>query len=111
MHVPPNLPPPLSPEPCRQGLRAPDTPGKGTRPSALPMHPRVRPAAPSLPPVRRDDAVALAWVRANVGRDPDVVAIFDEASHTSWKPLIDFVRWAVAHNLLQSLPSATEVQR
>jgi hypothetical protein len=63
------------------------------------------------PPLPPDEARALAWVRANLARDPDLAAIFDQASHTTWKPLIEFVRWAVAHNLLQSLPSGKEVQR
>ena len=58
-----------------------------------------------------DEVRALAWVRANLARDPGLAAIFDDASHTTWKPLIDFVRWAIAHNLLQSLPTGREVQR
>jgi hypothetical protein len=61
---------------------------------------------PNLPPLSPDETRALAWVRANVARDPDLAAIFDHASHTSWKPLIDFVGWAHRRNLLASLPPA-----
>jgi hypothetical protein len=66
----PDRPPPLCSDPCRQGLRAPDTPGKGTRPSALPMHHRAGPAAPSLPPARRDDGCRSADASRSGGTHP-----------------------------------------
>jgi len=134
----PSLSLPLSRDPSCEGRCPPRPLAKDRWPSALPMHHRAGPAAPSLPPNLRDDGGrsaeasgacrtrppkempaatcidevrALAWVRANLARDPGLAAIFDDASHTTWKPLIDFVRWAIAHNLLQSLPTGREVQR
>ena len=52
------------------GAPCPCTPGKGTRPSALPMHHRAGPAAPSLPPARRDDGCRSADASRSGGTHP-----------------------------------------